>query len=95
MSKKAVTCFKLVKYLESPTYLSYMMNLPTMMGVDSIDSTFLVWEDPDTNICKFLKKKDMTVEEYKKWLTDLVEKYDTSMPEEVKTAFLSEQSHLL
>jgi len=95
MTEKAETCFKLVKYLDSPSYLTYMLNLPTVMGVDSVDSTFLIWDNPHTGESKVVKKKDMTVEEYQKWLTNLVEKYVTSMPEKVKTAFLIGQSHLL
>jgi hypothetical protein len=95
MTEKAETCFKLVKYLDSPSYLTYMLNLPTMMGVDSVDSTFLIWDNPHTGESKVVKKKDMAVEEYQKWLTDLVEKYVTSMPEEVKTAILRDQRHLL
>jgi len=95
MTEKAETCFKLVKYLDSPSYLTYMLNLPTVMGVDSVDSTFLIWDNPHTGESKVVKKKDMAVEEYQKWLTNLVEKYVTSMPEKVKTAILRDQRHLL
>jgi hypothetical protein len=94
MTKKAVLCFKVVKYLDTPSYFDYMLNLPTVMGVDSVDATFLLWDDPDTGESQVLNKKDLTVEEYKKWLTYEVEKL-TKMPKKVKTAFLIGQSHLL
>ena len=95
MSKKSQTCFKVVKYLASPNYLSYMLELPTLMGSTSVDSVFLIWDNPDNGRFKGVEKNDMTVEEYKKWLTDLVKKIVDPMPQDLKNDILRDQRHLL
>ena len=95
MSNKSQTCFKVVKYLASPSYLSYMLELPTLMGSTSVDSVFLIWDNPNTCKCMAIEKNDMTVEQYKKWLTDLVKEVVESMPQELKNDILRDQLYLL
>ena len=92
----AVVCFKIAKHFASPSgaYLEYMLKLPEMMKCTTVDATFLLWDDPETNMSKYVEKKGMTIEEYKAWLTKLVEPTN-NQPQKLKNELVKHQRHLL
>lgn len=92
----AVVCFKVAKHFASPSgaYLEYMLNLPEMMKCTTVDATFLLFDNPDTQVSHYQQKKGMTIEEYKGWITILVERLDT-MPKKWKKQVVKSHLHLL
>ena len=92
----AVVCFKVAKHFATPSgaYLEYMLKLPEMMKVTIVDATFLLFDNPYTQVSHYQQKKGMTIEEYKGWITILVERLDT-MPKKWKKQVVRTHRHLL
>lgn len=92
----AVVCFKVAKHFASPSgaYLEYMLNLPEMMKCATVNATFLLFDNPDTQVSTYQQKKGMTIEEYKKWLTELLEPLE-KMPKKLKNDLVRTHRHLL
>jgi hypothetical protein len=92
----AVVCFKVVKHIATPSgaYFEYMLNLPETMKCVTVDATFLLADDPDTGMSTYQQKKGMTIEEYKAWLTRLVQPLK-KMPKKLKQQLLMSNLHLL
>jgi len=92
----AVVCFKVAKHFASASgaYFEYMLNLPETMKCATVDATFLLFDNPETNMSKYIEKKGMTIGEYKAWLTKLVEPLKR-LPKSVKDELVKHQRHLL
>jgi hypothetical protein len=92
----AVVCFKVAKHFASPSgaYLEYMLYLPVMMKCTTVDATFLLFDNPDTQMSTYQQKKGMTIEEYKAWITKLLEPWE-KMPKEDKKKLVMNHLHLL
>jgi hypothetical protein len=99
--RMAVVYFKVAKHFATPSgaYLEYMLNLPETMKCATdptfhIDATFILFDNPETNVSKCVEKKGMTIKEYKAWLTKLVEPLK-KLPKSVKDELVMNQQHLL
>jgi len=86
----------MVKHFATPSgaYLEYMLKLPETMKCATVDATFLFSDNPDTQLSIYVEKKGMTIEEYKAWLTKIVESLDT-MPKHWKKQMVKAHLHLL